>query len=108
MSDVFYRVCEADPPVPSSDNASVPLEFDAWFARACDPDPAKRFRTARELAAALARAHADYTDACLDLTPSLATFVGQRPSAKMRTAAVPVSVRRALFDLDEPLSATIA
>jgi len=108
MSEVFYRVCEAAPPVPSQDNASVPPEFDAWFARACNPDPAKRFRTARELAAALARAHAEYTDACLDLTPSLTTFVGQRRSAKMRVAAPPLSAVRALFDLDEPLGATSA
>jgi eukaryotic-like serine/threonine-protein kinase len=108
MSEVFYRVCEADPPVPSQDNATVPPEFDAWFAQACDPNPAKRFRTARELAAALARAHAEYTDACLDLTPSLTTFVEQRRSAKVRVAAAPVSVLRALFDLDEPLGATSA
>lgn len=41
-------------PAPSHVNRNVPAGFDAWFARACSRDPAKRFQTPAELAHALA------------------------------------------------------
>src|SRR5258706_102726 len=40
-------------PVPSKVFPSIPANFDAWFLRACDRDPAKRFQSAREMAVAL-------------------------------------------------------
>ncbi|MBV9948057.1 MAG: hypothetical protein JOZ69_14475 [Myxococcales bacterium] len=40
--------------MPSKINPHVPPGFDAWFARACSRDPARRFQTAEELAQALA------------------------------------------------------
>ena len=108
LSEVVLKVCRDKPPVPSRTNASVPPEFDAWFARACDANPAKRFRSARELASSLARAYADYADACLDLTPSLTTFVAQ-PTIVTPMPGMSISpTRRRLFDLDEPLCATSA
>lgn len=118
LSEVLYRVCESQPPVPSSKNANVPPEFDAWFARACDPDPERRFRTARDLATSLAHAYADYADACIDLTPSLTRFVAHRaipsgtarttPTARAAASARTSPTTRRLFDLDEPLCATSA
>jgi serine/threonine protein kinase len=114
LSEVLYRVCESQPPVPSARNSDVPREFDEWFARACDPDPTKRFQSARELATSLARAYADYADACIDLTPSLTRFVAHRSSGAALTTRTPATTARTapttrrLFDLDEPLMATTA
>jgi serine/threonine-protein kinase len=54
LGDIVLKVCAAPIPAPSRVNPSVPPGFDAWFARACSRDPAKRFQTADELAQALA------------------------------------------------------
>jgi serine/threonine-protein kinase len=54
LGDIVLKVCAAPVPVPSNVNPGVPAGFDAWFARACSRDPAKRFQTADELAQALA------------------------------------------------------
>ena len=54
LGDIVLKVCVAPMPVPSQYNPEVPEGFDAWFARACNRDPAKRFQTATELAETLA------------------------------------------------------
>lgn len=54
LGDIVLKVCAAPMPVPSKINARVPAGFDAWFARACSRDPARRFQSAGELAQALA------------------------------------------------------
>ena len=54
LGDIVLKVCAAPIPAPSKINPAVPPGFDAWFARACSRDPAKRFQTAEELAQALA------------------------------------------------------
>jgi eukaryotic-like serine/threonine-protein kinase len=54
LGDIVLKVCAAPLPAPSKVNATVPAGFDAWFARACSRDPAKRFQTPDELAQALA------------------------------------------------------
>ena len=54
LGDIVLKVCAAAIPSPSKVNPDVPAGFDAWFARACSRDPAKRFQTADELAQALA------------------------------------------------------
>jgi serine/threonine-protein kinase len=54
LGDIVLKVCAAPMPVPSTVKAAVPPGFDAWFARACSRDPAKRFQTAEELVQALA------------------------------------------------------
>lgn len=51
----LVRICTATPPPPSRFGA-VPPAFDAWFARAVQRDPARRFASARELANALTTA----------------------------------------------------
>ncbi|HEX8792259.1 MAG TPA: serine/threonine-protein kinase [Polyangiaceae bacterium] len=53
LGDIVLKVCAAPLPVPSNINPDVPAGFDAWFARACSRDPAKRFQSADELAQAL-------------------------------------------------------
>jgi serine/threonine-protein kinase len=54
LGDIVLKVCAAPIPAPSNVNPDVPQGFDAWFARACSRDPAKRFQSAEELAQALA------------------------------------------------------
>jgi serine/threonine-protein kinase len=54
LGDIVLKVCAAPIPAPSRVNPNVPPGFDAWFARACSRDPAKRFQSAGELAQALA------------------------------------------------------
>ncbi len=53
LGDIVLKVCVAPMPVPSQYNPEVPDGFDAWFARACNRDPQKRFQTAAELAETL-------------------------------------------------------
>ena len=54
LGDIVLKVCAAPMPAPSKVNARLPAGFDAWFARACSRDPARRFQSAEELAQALA------------------------------------------------------
>jgi eukaryotic-like serine/threonine-protein kinase len=54
LGDIVLKVCAAPMPAPSHVYPGIPPGFDAWFARACSRDPAKRFQTAEELAQALA------------------------------------------------------
>ncbi len=54
LGDIVLKVCASPMPAPSKINPRVPPGFDAWFARVCSRDPARRFQTADELAQALA------------------------------------------------------
>jgi serine/threonine-protein kinase len=53
LGDIVLKVCVAPLPVPSQLNAQAPSGFDAWFARACNRDPEKRFTTAQEAGEAI-------------------------------------------------------
>ena len=53
VGDLLIKISIGDIPVPSKVFPSLPANFDAWFLRACDRDPAKRFQSAREMAVAL-------------------------------------------------------
>ncbi len=55
LGDIVLKVCTAPIPVPSSLNSGLPAGFDAWFARACNRDRAKRFQTIEELSESLLR-----------------------------------------------------
>jgi serine/threonine protein kinase len=68
LHEVYRRVCVDPPPVPSESMPGVPPAFDAWFLRACARDPAERFQSAGELAAALAEALRD-APAALSMPP---------------------------------------
>ncbi len=52
LGDLVLQICIREIPVPS-EYGSVPIGFDAWFARACARDPDARFQSARELTDAL-------------------------------------------------------
>lgn len=53
---IVLQICAQPIPVPSKLNPGVPPGFDAWFAQACNRNPAKRFASSTELATALAEA----------------------------------------------------
>jgi serine/threonine-protein kinase len=52
--DVIVQICTAPPPVATRVSPDLPPEIDAFFARALDRDPARRFGSAREMAEAFA------------------------------------------------------
>lgn len=53
LGDLLLRICMDPLPVPSETRASVvPVEFDAWFAKAVARDRDARFQSAAELASA--------------------------------------------------------
>ena len=56
LGDLLVKIIVAPVPVPSSYGISMQIAapFDAWFARAADRDPAKRFQSAKELGESLA------------------------------------------------------
>jgi len=55
VGDLLIKITIGEMPVPSKVLLGVPPAFDAWFARACDRDAARRFASARAAAEALAR-----------------------------------------------------
>jgi serine/threonine-protein kinase len=56
IGDLLVKICTAPVPVPSQVLPGLPTSFDAWFARALDRDPERRFSSVQELSDALAYA----------------------------------------------------
>jgi serine/threonine-protein kinase len=56
VGDLLVKICTTPAPIPSTVVASLPPAFDAWFLRALDKDPARRFQSALELTDSLASA----------------------------------------------------
>jgi serine/threonine-protein kinase len=56
VGDLLVKICTSPVPLPSARDPELPSEFDAWFARALDRDPQRRFASATDLAESLARA----------------------------------------------------
>jgi serine/threonine-protein kinase len=56
MAEIFHLITLAPMPPPSRRAPALPTAFDAWFARSCDRDPARRFRDHAEQVRALAAA----------------------------------------------------
>ena len=56
VGDLLVKICTSNPPLPSEKVADLPAEFDAWFVRALDRDPLRRFESATDLADSLTRA----------------------------------------------------
>jgi serine/threonine-protein kinase len=56
VGDLLVKICTSPPPVPSRTVPGLPAAFDAWFARALEREPDRRFQTAAELSEALALA----------------------------------------------------
>ncbi len=56
LGDLLVKICTAPMPIPSQVNPQLPPSFDAWFSRALDREPARRFASANELGEAIAYA----------------------------------------------------
>jgi serine/threonine protein kinase len=56
VGDLLVKICTAPLPVPSLALPGLPPAFDAWFARALERDPQRRFASANELSEGLAAA----------------------------------------------------
>ncbi|CAN5124685.1 Stk1 family PASTA domain-containing Ser/Thr kinase [soil metagenome] len=56
LGDLLVKICTSPLPIPSQSVPGLPPAFDAWFARALDREPSRRFSTALELSDALALA----------------------------------------------------
>jgi serine/threonine-protein kinase len=56
LGDLLVKICTTPVPVPSQVLPGLSHAFDAWFARALDRDPQKRFATASEMSDALSYA----------------------------------------------------
>jgi serine/threonine protein kinase len=56
LGDLLVKICTAPLPIPTQLNPTLPPSFDAWFSRALDRDPNRRFASAIELSEALAYA----------------------------------------------------
>ena len=53
IGEIVLKVCSAPLPVPTEVNPMLPRAFDAWFAKACERDPARRFGSVDEMSKAL-------------------------------------------------------
>ena len=56
IGDLLVKICTSPTAVPSMTVPTLSPSFDAWFARALEKEPAKRFQSAMELAEALSYA----------------------------------------------------
>jgi serine/threonine-protein kinase len=54
VGDLLVKICTAPVPTPSVTVPGLPASFDAWFFRALEREPSRRFARASELADALA------------------------------------------------------
>jgi serine/threonine-protein kinase len=89
LSDVFRRVCNEPPPVPSLVNPTAPRGFDAWFQRACAREPKDRFQSPAELAAALAVVRdREQTPSAPGLTRNSGTFAQTEPDTGRMAAEI--------------------
>jgi serine/threonine-protein kinase len=55
LGDIVLKVCVEPLPSPSKFNSEAPEGLDAWFHRACQRDPTKRFQPVEEMSESLAK-----------------------------------------------------
>jgi serine/threonine-protein kinase len=92
LGDIVIKVCAAPLPVPSQLNPSVPVGFDAWFARACSREPAKRFQSAQELAEALSNVCGVGRVKMASVDDERVQYVMKRSATPMESIPVPSSM----------------
>ncbi|MBI5535924.1 MAG: protein kinase [Deltaproteobacteria bacterium] len=92
---LVMEICAHPMPVPSKFYKDLPPGFDAWFAHACNRDPALRFQSAAELTRALAEVCDPDQQAVFDAVSG--SFPVHRPlSVDPMTANLPIP------DIDPP------
>jgi serine/threonine-protein kinase len=101
LGDLVLQICIRDIPVPSA-FGSVPVGFDAWFARAVARDPEMRFQSARELTDALREVLGGDARELVWTTPEAQLPSEEAPNsqARTRTDAGPADLRAATLSAD--------
>src|SRR6478735_7017692 len=84
LGDLVLQICIRDIPVPS-ETSSVPVGFDAWFARAVARDPEARFQSARELSDALREVLGGETRELQWTSPDVGASSELTPNSQART-----------------------
>jgi serine/threonine-protein kinase len=84
LGDLVLQICIRDIPVPS-ESSSVPVGFDAWFARAVARDTEARFQSARELTEALREVLGGDARDVQWTSPEVATSSELTPNSQART-----------------------
>jgi len=85
LGDLVLQICIRDIPIPS-ETGSVPIGFDAWFARAVARDPDARFQSARELTDSLREVLGGDTRELPWTSPEVSVTVGEdAPNSQART-----------------------
>ena len=115
LGDLVLQICVRPIPKPSQ-FATVPANFDEWFARATQRDPSQRFQSARELADELRaavglarRGHAASPGSSLPQRPGPSTMGGAsvvRHPTTGATDAVSAEIRRKKAPVGLVLGAT--
>ncbi|MDF3065628.1 MAG: Protein kinase [Polyangiaceae bacterium] len=96
LAELLFDIIGGDPEPPSRRVAGLPPALDAWFERALDKDPAKRFPSAKEMSHAFYNAighHAssatDHRSAKTMVAPRLSTSPSPSPSASPQFRSSP-------------------
>ena len=92
LGDLLVKICTDPVPVPSS-LAPVPAGFDAWFQRALERDPERRFGSAQEMADALRSLVGGVQTSIAPPAPTAS--IGPTPSSP-HSVAVPASTQGAV------------
>jgi serine/threonine-protein kinase len=79
VGDLLVKICTAPVPMPSQSVPGLPASFDAWFMRALEREPERRFQTVTELADGLSYA--------AGMTPRGAAPFSQAASSGQATVA---------------------
>ncbi len=91
VGDLLVKICTTPAPAPSSVNRALPPAFDAWFSRALEKEPARRFQSALELADSLATAAGLSIRHGASLSPISDSHTGAVPAASNPPTYLPLS-----------------
>ena len=100
FGELLLNICARPAPIPST-LAVVPRHFDAWFAKATDRDPARRFQSVHELVSSLGEVVRGKAFAGAESIP-LTTAPMDGPSAPARTLGTQASTSVTVDPEDPP------
>ena len=108
VGDLLVKICTTPAPIPSSIAPAAGQTFDAWFQRALEKDPARRFQSALELSDALAGAAGLSVRRGASLSPFSdpgAVSAASNPPSRLARSS-PESATSAPFTASSPRAAT--
>jgi serine/threonine-protein kinase len=81
VGDLLVKICTAPIPVPSQMAPDLPPAFDAWFAKALDRDPERRFTSALEMV--------EHLGACFGGRVAMGSYIDQDGGTNPQLAGTP-------------------